>query len=304
LDDGEPIVKPTLLKSVFLFSRQAARIRESIRNPTQRNGANNDDGISSMSAQLRAKVLATPDQLGIESDLSSAVTVLKDAEVDSEIIATIVIPAYNEEKGLRVVLERLFRAVDGQCEVLVVDDGSHDTTSNVARGFRCGVIRHERNRGKGEAMKTGIRHARGDYVIFIDADGTYPTEVIPQMAEALAFSDVVYCSRARGRDNIPRLNRLGNAFFQNVLKYVYGFEACDYSTGLYGIRKRHLQKMRIDSRGFAIEPEIAIKASRMKLKMHDIPIQYQPRIGKPKLCSFSAGFEHLKTVFRLLLWHP
>jgi glycosyltransferase involved in cell wall biosynthesis len=257
-----------------------------------------------MSAQLRVKPLDVSDQPGTQANLLSADTVVKLPEIRSGIVATVIIPAYNEEKGLPVVLESLFKAVDGQCEVLVVDDGSRDGTSRVASGFRCGVIRHGRNRGKGEAMKTGVRHARGDSVIFIDADGTYPTEVIPHMVEELAFSDVVYCSRAGGRDNIPRLNRLGNAFFQSVLKYIYGFAACDYSTGLYGIRKRHLQKMRIQSRGFSIEPEIAIKATRMKLKMHDIPIQYQPRIGKPKLCGFSAGFEHLKIIFRLLLWRP
>lgn len=257
-----------------------------------------------MSAQLRVKPLDGSDQLGAEARLLSPDTIIKLPRTPSGIVATIVIPAYNEEEGLPVVLKRLFRAVDGQCEVLVVDDGSTDGTSRVASGFNCGVIRHERNRGKGEAMKTGVRHARGDSVIFIDADGTYPPEVIPQMAQELAFSDVVYCSRAGGRNNIPRLNRVGNALFQNMLKYVYGFGARDYSTGLYGIKKRYMEKMRIDSRGFAIEPEIAIKATRMKLKMRDIPIQYDPRIGRPKLCGFSAGFEHLKTILRLLLWRP
>ena len=257
-----------------------------------------------MSTQLRARVLGTPDQLGIESDLSSADTVLKVPEITFGIMATIVIPAYNEEEGLGVVLESLFRSVDGQCEVLVVDDGSSDATSAVASRFRCGVIRHGRNRGKGEAMKTGVRHARGESVIFIDADGTYPTDAIPRMTEALESCDVVYCSRASGRDNIPRLNQLGNALFQGIMRRVYGFEAGDYATGLYGIKKRHLQNMRISSRGFAIEPEIAIKACRMKLKVHDIPIHYQPRIGKAKLSGPSAGFDHLRTMMKLLLWSP
>ena len=257
-----------------------------------------------MSAQSRAKVLGIPDQLGIESDLSSADTVVKVPEIQSGIIATIVIPAYNEEEGLPVVLESLFRSVDGQCEVLVVDDGSSDATSRVASRFPCGVIRHGRNRGKGEAMKTGVRHARGDSVIFIDADGTYPTDAIPRMTEALESCDVVYCSRASGRDNIPRLNRLGNAFFQGVMRHVYHFEACDYATGLYGIKKCHLDKMKISSRGFAIEPEIAIKACRMKLKIRDILIQYQPRIGQAKLSGFNAGFDHLRTMMKLLLWSP
>ena len=255
-----------------------------------------------MSAQARARVLETPGEFGIEGDLSLRETIVKAPELRPGIIATIVIPAYNEEQGLPVVLESLFRSVNGQCEVLVVDDGSSDATSAVASRFRCGVIRHGRNRGKGEAMKTGLRHAHGESVIFIDADGTYPADAIPRMTEALESCDAVYCSRASGRDNIPRLNRIGNALFQGIMRHVYHFEACDYATGMYGMKKRHLQKMRISSRGFAIEPEIAIKACRMKLKVYDIPIHYQPRIGQAKLSGFNAGIDHLRTMTTLLFW--
>jgi glycosyltransferase involved in cell wall biosynthesis len=257
-----------------------------------------------MSAQLRARVLDTPDQLGIESDLSSADTIVKRPQAKSGFVATVVIPAYNEEKGLPVVLERLYKSVDGQCEVLVVDDGSSDATSRVASRFPCGVIRHGQNRGKGEAMLTGVRHARGEHVIFIDADGTYPPEVIPQMIHALESCEAVYCSRTGGRDNIPRMNRLGNAMFQSIMKHAYGFSASDYATGLYGIRKHHLQRMDLSSTGFAIEPEIAIKASRMNLKVRDIPVQYEQRIGKAKLCGLSAGWQHLKIMAKLAAWHP
>jgi glycosyltransferase involved in cell wall biosynthesis len=257
-----------------------------------------------MSAQLRTKVLDTPVELGIGADLSSAETIVKLPETEPGFTTTIVIPAYNEEEGLPVVLESLFRSVDGQCEVLVIDDGSDDATSRVASQFRCGVIRHGRNRGKGEAMKTGIRHALGESVIFIDADGTYPTDAIPRMTEALKSCDAVYCSRASGRDNIPRFNRLGNAVFQGIVRRVYHFEPRDYATGLYGMKKRHLQKMRISSRGFAIDPEIAIKACRMRLKMHEIRIQYHPRIGQAKLSGLNAGLDHLRTMMKLLFWRP
>jgi glycosyltransferase involved in cell wall biosynthesis len=257
-----------------------------------------------MSAQLRAKVLDTPVELEIGADIPSADTVVKLPETKPGFRATVIIPAYNEQEGLPVVLDSLFRSVDGQCEVLVIDDGSSDATSRVASQFRCGVIRHGRNRGKGEAMKTGLRYARGESVIFIDADGTYPTDVIPQMTEALESCDAVYCSRASGRDNIPRFNRLGNTVFQGIMRHIYRFEASDYATGLYGMKKRHLQKMKISSGGFAIEPEIAAKASRMKLKMHDIPIHYRERIGQTKLSGFHAGLDHLRTMAKLLFWRP
>jgi hypothetical protein len=122
------------------------------------------------------------------------------------------------------------------------------------------------------------------------------------MYEALEFCDVVYGSRVMGRDNIPRLNRFGNAVFQRLMRLIYGFEASDYSTGLYGIRKHHLEMMDITSSGFSIEPEIAIKASRMKLRVRDIPIEYRPRVGQAKLRWLDAGLGHFKTIVSFVFW--
>jgi len=219
-------------------------------------------------------------------------------------IASIIVPAYNEEAGLAVILEKIHMAVDGVCEVLVVDDGSNDNTAEVAAGFPCRLVRHPRNLGKGEALRSGVRQAVGKYIIFIDADDTYPAEAIPLMYEALESCDIVYASRKAGRNNIPPLNRLGNFIFQHMICRIYGFEASDYSTGLYGIRKHHLEVMRVNSQGFAIEPEIAIKATRMKLQVGEIPVEYRPRVGQAKLGSLRAGFEHLTTILRLLFWQP
>ncbi len=224
------------------------------------------------------------------------------AEAKRRIFSSIVVPAFDEEIGLPVVLEKIFRSVNGHSEVIVVDDGSQDATAEVASRFPCRVIRHERNRGKGEAMKTGIRHAQGECVIFIDADDTYPAQVLSQMEEALESYDVVYASRVSGRHNICLLNRIGNAILQNLVRRIYGFKPRDYSTGLYGMKKRYLEMMDISSYGFAIEPEIAIKGSRMKLRMKEIHIEYRPRLGKTKLNSLRAGFDHLTAIFGLLFW--
>jgi glycosyltransferase involved in cell wall biosynthesis len=216
--------------------------------------------------------------------------------------ATIIIPAYNEEDGIAIVLQNVFRVMDGTSEVIVVDDGSDDATVEVASAFPCRIIKHETNQGKGEALKTGIKHATRESVIFIDADASYPVEVIPRMAELLERYDMVHCARTEGRDNIPPLNRLGGAIFQGLLRYVYGFRVRDYCTGLYGAKRCYLQRMDLSSRGFDIEPEIAVKASRMKLQMQEIPIEYRPRVGETKLNSFKAGLEHLKTILSLLFW--
>ncbi|MEE8470168.1 MAG: glycosyltransferase family 2 protein [Dehalococcoidia bacterium] len=229
---------------------------------------------------------------------------MNETAVANRITTSIVVPAYNEERGLAVVLQAIFSAVNGAHEVIVVDDGSNDATAEVASKFPCRVIKHEENRGKGHALKTGVYHAVGKNVIFIDADNTYPAEAIPQMCEALESCDIVYASRATGRNNIPRFNRVGNLMFQKMIRGIYGFKGSDYSTGLYGIRKHLLERMEVSSPGFSIEPEIAIKASRMKLLAYDIPIEYRPRVGKAKLSGPRGGFEHLKTIVGHMFWRP
>ena len=158
-----------------------------------------------------------------------------------ETLTTIIIPAYNEESGLPIVLEKIFKAVDGNYEVIVIDDGSTDRTSEAAQQFPCQVIRHKANKGKGEALKTGIAHAQGENIIWIDADDTYPVELIPQMGDALETYDMVVGSRRYGRENIPRFNRLGNFVFRTMIRKIYGFKPYDPCTGLYGAKKCHLK---------------------------------------------------------------
>lgn len=227
-----------------------------------------------------------------------------------QISTTVIVPAYNEEDGLPVTLDKLQKVLDDSYEVIVVDDGSTDRTLEVAcrfscqfaRRFSCRFIRHEVNQGKGEALRTGIKHARGHNVIWIDADDTYPVETIPRMVEALNAYDVVVGSRAYGNENIPRFNRLGNWVFRTMIKVLYGFQAHDPCTGLYGARKVYLELMDLSSKRFAIEPEISIKSSRMKLKTLDIPLRYRPRIGDSKLNAIQVGYEDLKTILGLVFW--
>src|SRR3990170_1945958 len=104
---------------------------------------------------------------------------------------TIIVPAYNEEEGLPVVLEALQALPADTFGIIVVDDGSTDRTAEVAGRFRCRLVSHSGNRGKGAAIRTGLAHARGEKTILIDADGTYPVEMIPAIARALETHDLV-----------------------------------------------------------------------------------------------------------------
>jgi len=215
-----------------------------------------------------------------------------------QVKTSIIIPAYKEEQGLPIVLQKLFKIVDDTYEVIVVDDGSPGRTSEKASSFPCRLIRYEQNQGKGEAMKTGVREAQGENIIFIDADNTYPVEAIPNIAKLLEGFDLVVASRAKGRENIPRFNRIGNFIFSSLIRYLHGSKVKDPLSGLYGLKKAHFERMQLYSRGFTIETEIAIKAARMKLKVTEIPIEYSSRLGKQKLGGIKHGWQILKVILK------
>ena len=228
--------------------------------------------------------------------------------ITADIKTSIIVPAYNEEMGLAVVLSKLSNLVDESCEIIVVDDGSTDRTLAVAADhliLTVLVINRQKNQGKGAALTRGIADARGENIIWIDADDSYPAELIPQMIQALNEThDAVVCSRIYGRENIPTFNRVGAWIFRVMIRGIYGFTPFDPMSGLNGVRKSHLLKMKLSARRFAVEPEIAMKGARMHLKMLDLPIEYRVRVGCTKLNGIKVGFEDLFMIIRLLFWRP
>ena len=220
--------------------------------------------------------------------------------------ATLIIPAYNEESGLEVVLAEICPEASAHgIEVLVVDDGSVDSTLAVAGRFPCRAVRHQTNLGKGAAMRTGVANAAGDSIVFIDADGTYPPEAVREIADKLRYHDMVVATRKETRASTPAINRFGNALFGWMIRRLYGLHRNDPLSGLYGIRREHFERMNVRSRGFGIETEIAIKGASMGLSILEIPIAYRPRLGTKKLRPFSDGLVVVRTIWRLLaLFNP
>lgn len=217
---------------------------------------------------------------------------------------TVIAPAYNEERALPSVLAALAPLRDRGLEVIVVDDGSTDRTSEVARDAGCRVVRLDRNQGKAGAVRAGLAVATRSKVILIDADGTYPVDAIPDFVRLLDDFDVVLGSRTKGRGHIPTLNRFGNAALRTTIHWFSGFASADPLTGLYGIRREHLEAMRLDSRGFGLEAEMGVKAARMGLAWTDYPITYAERIGESKLSPVRDGIVITWTVIRTLFTGP
>jgi glycosyltransferase involved in cell wall biosynthesis len=217
---------------------------------------------------------------------------------------SIIVPAFNEEVGLPVVLQDLKSIIDETYEILVIDDGSHDGTRKVAEAAGVRVISHRENRGKGAAMRTGIRNAAGEFVIFIDADGTYPAAMIPVIAERLERHPMVV-ARRETEENIHILNRIGNWLFRKMIQKLYASSVFDPLSGLYGLRRDDCLRMDLRSEGFEIETEITIKAAQMGLSVDQVDIPYHPRIGESKLRPFQDGWRILRMIVMLMfLYNP
>jgi glycosyltransferase involved in cell wall biosynthesis len=226
--------------------------------------------------------------------------------MSESIDTTVILPAYNEEEGLPLCLENLdkeLRQSDENFEILVVDDGSGDRTAEVAAGYNCRLVKHKVNMGKGAAIVTGLMHARGRKIILIDADDTYPASEVPTLSRELDKVDLVLTSRTR--ENIPLLNIIGNRMISSLIRALSGFRGNDPLTGLYGLRRELIERIDIESRGFAVEAEIVVKASQMGATVKEIPIKYNPRAGQSKLKPFQDGFKIVRTILGLIvLYNP
>jgi glycosyltransferase involved in cell wall biosynthesis len=214
--------------------------------------------------------------------------------------ATLLIPAYDEERGLAAVLSRLADKPIAGLEVIVVDDGSKDATASVAERHEVRLLTHPVNRGKGAAVQTGLAAAAGPKIVVIDADDTYPLDAIPGLLELLDTHDHVRGTRQSGRANIPPVNRFGNAMIALAVRLVSGVRSPDPLTGLYALRAADLRRMRLTSTGFGLETEIAVKSARMKLRTADLPIRYGARQGESKLSPVRDGVVILKTILSLV----
>lgn len=220
-------------------------------------------------------------------------------------LTSVILPAYNEAAALPSVLAELSQVLDEHFEIIVVDDGSRDDTAAVAGRYPCRVLRHQHNRGKGAAIRTGLNHAIGQYIVVSDADATYPATAIPRIVELLATHDLVRCKRPRNSEHMPALNRLGNWLFDSLLSLLHGLDGADHLSGLYGLRREAVLRLKLVSSGFDIEAEIGIKARVRGLRVTAFPVEYQPRVGEKKLRAFQDGFHILSRIIALvLLYNP
>jgi glycosyltransferase involved in cell wall biosynthesis len=217
---------------------------------------------------------------------------------------TVVIPVYNEKRTIRLIVERVL-TVPIEKEIIVVDDCSTDGTRDIlpqleSHGIK--VLYHERNMGKGAALRTGFHQATGDFVIVQDADLEYDPQEYPKLLEPIlqGQADVVYGSRFSGQNrNMMSLHRFGNQFLTLVTNLLYGTSITDMETCYKLFRTPVVKNIKIECNRFNFEPEITAKILRRKLRVVEIPISYSGR--KPsegKKITWRDGFAALWALFK------
>lgn len=205
---------------------------------------------------------------------------------------SIVIPVYNEEKTITQVLARVSKvSIPGiEQEVIVVDDGSTDTSNfkvqqTTYKGIK--LLSHKQNMGKGAAVRTGIKHAKGEYIIIQDADLEYNPKDISKLIEPIQQNKahVVYGTRLRRPPNFSRderlhifkLHYLGNKFLSLLTSILYLHWVTDMESCYKLFPKKAVDVMTLRSRGFEFEPEITAKLIKSGYKIFEISISTNPR---------------------------
>ncbi len=220
-------------------------------------------------------------------------------------VTSVVIPAYNEEKTMGDVLCSTISVMESlrmPFEIIVVDDGSTDNTRRIATRYKATVLSNGKNRGKGYALRNGFKHAKGDIIVTLDADGAHTPKEIPNLIDPLFKGvDIVAGSRFLGRrkDSTSRLNRLGNFIFNLIILILTGRYITDSQTGFRAFKKEVLKKLNLESVGYEIETEITVKGVKNGLVFQEKPISCRKReYSVSKLKILSDGIIIFKTILR------
>lgn len=229
---------------------------------------------------------------------------------------TIVIPALNEEQAIGGTIARCLSAREqireeaglADVEIVVVSDGSTDRTAEIAQGFEdVRVIVFEKNRGYGAAIKEGWRQASGTLLGFLDADGTCDPAYFAEMCRVAQeeSADVVLGSRLGPESKMPRIRRLGNRVYAFLLGLLCGRQVTDTASGMRVVRRESLRWLYPLPDGLHFTPSMSARALLNDLRLIEVPMRYEERIGRSKLSVVRDGVRFLKTIFSgVLCYRP
>lgn len=225
---------------------------------------------------------------------------------------SIIIPAYNEEEAigntLRAALKALPRVKEqarlAGVELIVVSDGSSDRTTEIVREFgresgEVRLIAYEKNRGYGAAIKTGFSAAKGDYLSFMDADGTCDPEFFARLVTGMKETDanIALGSRLHRDSKMPLVRRVGNTLYALLLSIMSGSRVHDSASGMRVIHRECLEWVHLLPDGLHFTPAMSsVAAFDAEVNILEVPMPYHEREGESKLRVVKDGFRFLKAI--------
>lgn len=218
---------------------------------------------------------------------------------------SVIIPVYNEIQTIEEILRRV-KAVNLAEEIVIVDDGSRDGTREYLAGVNDPLVRvilHEKNQGKGAAVRTGITAATGDVLLIQDADLEYDPREYPVLLRPIeeGIADVVYGSRFLGGGRRPILywNMVANKLLTFMTNILYNNILSDMETGYKVFKKEAVKEITIHARRFDFEPEFTAKILKRHIRIYEVPIDFNPRdYSQGKKIRMSDAFEAVWTLIK------
>jgi glycosyltransferase involved in cell wall biosynthesis len=219
---------------------------------------------------------------------------------------TVIIPAYNEKKTIQEIVRRV-QAMKMVDEIIIVDDGSTDDTRTIIANLdgknNVRVILHEKNQGKGAAVRTGISAATGDVLMIQDADLEYDPREYPNLMKPIEedMADVVYGSRFLGAPHRAILfwNMVANKILTLMTNILFNTILTDMETGYKVFKREVVADLKIHAKRFDFEPEFTAKILKKKVRIFEVPITFNPRdYSEGKKIKMKDAFEAVWTLLK------
>ena len=216
-------------------------------------------------------------------------------------MVSVVIPTLNEAGNIREALATIEKELAYPKEIIVVDGDSTDGTREIVKDTNCKLIIEPR-RGYGTALKTGIKHAKGDVIVMVDGDGTYEVKHINLLLDAMIRNNAEMCLATRMYDPnkaMGMMNFVANKVITFCFDMLYGQFLSDTQSGFRAISHSAIEKVELNEGDMAFATEMLVEFAKKGFKMVEVPTVYKSRkYGKTKLRKIKSGVEIFTTMIR------
>lgn len=217
---------------------------------------------------------------------------------------SIIIPVYNEEKTVNEIIDKVMMAMKAyDHEIIAVNDGSSDKSFQILNSLKnVKVLKNAQNRGKGYSIRKALNFATGDIIVIQDADLEYNPYDIPKLIRKFNQPNVkvVYGSRVLGKNPISHWTfNLGGRVITHLTNLLYGTNITDEPTGYKLIRREILRNIKLRSERFEFCTELTAKIAKKHIKIHEVPISYNPRAVSEKKIKWYDG---IAAIYYLLVY--